>query len=122
AGKYRYTLQANMALREMKSKLVTGALQDFKAAKYKESSEKYYKVYIFDKKDTLYLFNAATTAITAKDYDLAIKYYEELKKINYSGKGVTYYALNKKSKEEESFVSESVREASILAGLHEKPR
>lgn len=122
SGKYKYTLQANVALREMKSKLATGALQDFKAAKFKESSEKYYKVYMFDKKDTLNLFNAATTAMTAKDYDSAIKYYEELKRINYSGKGVIYYAVNKKSKEEESFVSESVRESSIATGLHEKPR
>lgn len=122
SGKFKYTLQANTALREMKAKLATSALQDFKATKYKESSEKYYKVYTFDKRDTLYLFNAASTSLTAKDYDSAIKYYEELKKINYSGKGVIYYATNKKTKEEESFVSESVRDASIAAGLHEKPR
>lgn len=121
-GKYKYTLQANVALRELKSKLVNGAVDDFKAGKYKESADKSYKVYLFDKKDTLNLFNAASSSLTGKDYDSAIKYYEELKKVNYSGKGVIYYAINKKTKAEESFVSASVRTSSITAGLHEKPR
>lgn len=121
-GKYKYTLQANVALRDLKSKLVNGAMDDFKAGKYKESADKSYKVYLFDKKDTLNLFNAASSSLTGKDYDSAIKYYEELKKVNYSGKGVIFYATNKKTKVEESFVSESVRTASITAGLHEKPR
>jgi tetratricopeptide (TPR) repeat protein len=122
AGKYKYSLQANTALRDMKSKLVNGAADDFKAGKYKESAEKSYKVYLFDKKDTLNLFNAASTSMAVKDYDSAIKYYEELKKINYSGKGVVFYAINKKSKTEDSFESAAVRTASITAGFHEKPR
>jgi tetratricopeptide (TPR) repeat protein len=122
AGKYKYSLQANTALRDMKSKLVDGAVADYSAAKYKESAEKSYKVYLFDKRDTLNLFYAASTSMQGKDYDSAIKYYEELKKINYSGKGVLYVAVNKKTKTEESFASAAVRAASITAGIHEKPR
>jgi len=121
-GKYKYTLQANVALRDLKSKFINGAIEDYKAGKFKESAEKSSKAYAFDKKDTVNLFNAASSSLMAKDFDAAIKYYEELKKINYSGKGITYYAVNKKTKAEESFVSPSVREASITAGLHEKPR
>jgi tetratricopeptide (TPR) repeat protein len=122
SGKYKYTLPANIALRDMKAKLADGSFADFKAGKYKESAEKSYKVYLFDRKDTLYLFNAASSSMTGKDFDSAIKYYEELKKINFSGKGIIYYAINKKTKVEEAFVSASVREASIAAGAHEKPR
>jgi tetratricopeptide (TPR) repeat protein len=121
-GKFKYTLQANTALREMKSSLVNGSIADFNAGKFKESSEKSYKVYLFDKKDTLNLFNAASSSLAAKDYDSAIKYYEELKKINFSGKGMIYYAFNKKTKVEESFSSASVRESAIKAELYEKPR
>ncbi|WP_348797079.1 tetratricopeptide repeat protein [Flavobacterium adhaerens] len=121
-GKYKYTLQANIALKEMKSQLVNGAVEDYKNGKYKESSEKSYKVYTFDKKDTLNLFNAASASMQAKDYDLAVKYYEELKKINYSGKGIIYYATNKKSKEEDAFVSAGARNSSVESGLYEKPR
>jgi tetratricopeptide (TPR) repeat protein len=122
SGKFKYTLQANTSLREMKSSLVNGAADDYVAGKFKESSEKSYKVYLFDKKDTLNLFYAASSSMMAKDYDSAIKYYEDLKKINYSGKGVIFYAFNKKTKVEESFASASVRDAAIKAELYEKPR
>lgn len=121
-GKYKFTLQANTALKEMKSKLVNGAVDDFKIGKYKESAEKSYKVYLFDKRDTLNLFNAAAASMTAKDYDSAIKFYEELKRINYSGKRIIYHATYKKTKEEDAFVSAGARDSGILAGLYEKPR
>lgn len=122
SGKFKYTVKANMALKEMKSSLVNGAMADFKAEKYKESAEKSFKVYLFDKKDTLNLVNAAASSVNAKDYDSAIKYYEILKKINFSGKGVLYYATNKKTKEEDVFISPKARESAILQGLYEKPR
>jgi tetratricopeptide (TPR) repeat protein len=120
--RYEYTLQANSSLKELKSKLVNGAVDDYKNKKYKESSEKSYQVYLFDKKDTLNLFNAASSSMTAKDYDSAAKYYEELKRINYSGKRIIYYATNKKTKEEDAFISAGARNSGVLATLYEKPR
>ncbi|MCD0469005.1 tetratricopeptide repeat protein [Flavobacterium sp. JAS] len=122
SGKFKFTVKANMALKEMKSSLVNGAMADFNAGKFKESAEKSYKVYLFDKKDTLNLYNAASSSVNAKDFDSAIKYYEALKKINFSGKGVLYYATNKKTKEEDVFVSPKARESAIQQGLYEKPR
>jgi len=122
SGKFKYTLEANIALRDMKSTLVNESVADYKNGKYKESAEKSYKVYLFDKKDTLNLFYAASSSMIAKDYDSAIKYYEELMKINYSGKGVVLYATNKKTKNEEIFVSQSVRDASIKSGQFDNPR
>ena len=122
SGKFKYTVKASAALKDMKSNLVNGAMADFKAGKFKESAEKSYKVYLFDKKDTLNLFNAASSSINAKDYNAAIKYYEELKKKNYSGSGVIYYATNKKTKEEDAFLSPKARQSAIDQGLYEKPR
>jgi tetratricopeptide (TPR) repeat protein len=122
SGKFKFTIKANMALKEMKSSLVNGAMTDFNAGKFKESAEKSYKVYLFDKKDTLNLYNAAASSVNGKDYDSAIKYYEILKKINFSGQGVLYYATNKKTKEEDSFVSPKARESAVAQGLYEKPR
>ncbi|MFH6992572.1 tetratricopeptide repeat protein [Flavobacterium sp. FlaQc-48] len=119
---YKYAFKASSALKEMKSKLVDGAYNDYKAGKFKESADKSYEVYLFDKKDTLNLYNAASSSIAAKDYVSSIKYFELLKKINYSGKGMIWYATNKKTKEEESFISMSARESSINLGLYEKPR
>ncbi|WP_426485807.1 tetratricopeptide repeat protein [Flavobacterium sp. 2] len=122
SGKFKYTVKAGLALKDMKSNLVNGAMADFKAGKFKESAEKSYKVYLFDKKDTLNLFNAASSSLNAKDYGSAIKYYEELKKKNYSGSGVIYYATNKKTKEEDAFISPKARQSGIDQGLYEKPR
>ncbi|MBF4516474.1 tetratricopeptide repeat protein [Flavobacterium sp. ANB] len=122
SGKFKFTIKANEALKQMKSSLVNGAMTDFKAGKFKESAEKSYKVYLFDKKDTLNLFNAASSSVNAKDYDSAIKYYEILKKINFSGKRLLYLATSKKTKEEDVFVSPKARESAIQQGLYEKPR
>ncbi|TRX35122.1 hypothetical protein FNW52_11865 [Flavobacterium sp. ZT3R18] len=122
SGKFKYTLQANIALREMKSTLTNAAVGDFKAGKFNESAEKSYNVYLLDKKDTVNLYNAASTSISIKNYDNAVKYYEELIRINYSGKGTVFYAVNKNTKAEESFVSASVRALSVNVGTHEKPR
>ncbi|MEN2487459.1 tetratricopeptide repeat protein [Flavobacterium sp. B11] len=122
SGKFKWTVKANMALKDMKASLVNGAMADFNAGKFKESAEKSYKVYLFDKKDTLNLFNAASSSINAKDFGSAVTYYELLKKINFSGKGVLYYATNKKTKEEDVFVSPKARESAIQQGFYEKPR
>jgi tetratricopeptide (TPR) repeat protein len=122
SGKFKHTLQANVALREMKFKLINDAATDFKAGKFNECADKSYNAYLFDKKDTLNLYNAASTSMAAKNYDKAMKYYEELKKINYSGKGTVFYAVNKKTNGEESFVSASARDISINEGTYEKPR
>jgi tetratricopeptide (TPR) repeat protein len=119
---YKYAFKASLALKEMKSKLVDGAYNDFKAEKFKESADKSYEVYLFDKKDVRNLFNAASAAFAAKDYKSAIKYFEELKRLNYTGEVVIFYATNKKTKQEEAFISMSAREASIQEGLYEKPR
>jgi hypothetical protein len=119
---YKYAAKANLALKDLKSKLVDGAFNDYKAGKFKESAAKSYEVYLFDKKDTLNLLNAATSSSTGKDYAAAVKYYEQLRKINYTGKGVIYYATNKKTKVEEAFVSMSARESNVKEGLYEKPR
>ena len=119
---YKYAFKASLALKEMKSKLVDGAYNDFKAEKYKESADKSYEVYLFDKKDVRNLFNAASAAFAAKEYKSAIKYFEELKRLNYTGEMVIFYATNKKTKQEEAFISMSAREASIQEGLYEKPR
>lgn len=119
---YKYAFKASSALKEMKSKLVDGAYNDYKAEKFKESADKSYEVYLFDKKDTLNLFNAASSSLAGKEYNGAIKYFEELKRLNYSGKGMVFYATNKKTKQEEVFISMSARESSINEGLYEKPR
>jgi pentatricopeptide repeat protein len=66
--------------------LINSAIADSKVDKHGESAKKLYDAYLLDKKDTLNLYYAASTYVNAKEYEKAMKLYEELKANNYSEK------------------------------------
>lgn len=121
-GKAKYTAQAETSLKEVKGLLTNSAVADNNAKKFKESALKLHEVYNIDKKDTIMLYYAASNAINAQDYDLALNYYQKLKAINYSGKATNYMAKNKASGQEETFASAKERDLSVKLGTHESPR
>jgi tetratricopeptide (TPR) repeat protein len=90
--------------------------------KYVLSASKLYDAYLLDKKDTINLYYAASTYVNAKEYDKAYNAYDELKKLNYSGKGVNYFAVNKVNGEEQLFTTARERDQMVKLGTHEKPR
>lgn len=92
------------------------------AKKYSESAEVLYAIYELDKSDSMNLYYAANYAINAQNFDSALKYYQELKAINYSGEGTNYYAKNKASNQEEAFNSKADRDKYISLKTHEAPR
>jgi tetratricopeptide (TPR) repeat protein len=122
SGNLKYSVLAIASIKDIKNKLSNSAYEDIKNNKDLDGANKMYYLYLMDKKDTLNLFNSASYFLSAKEYDLALKSYKELKALNYSGKGMGYYALNKKSNLEEAFSSIKARDLSISAGFHEKPR
>ncbi|HEX9150586.1 MAG TPA: hypothetical protein VF842_00790 [Flavobacterium sp.] len=122
SGNLKYTVLAKASIKDIKSKLSNSAYVDVVNNKHLDGANKLYYLYLMDKKDTLSLFKSASYFMVAKEYDLALKSYKELKSLNYAGKGMCYYALNKKSKIEEEFASLKERDLSVMAGLYEKPR
>lgn len=122
SGKQKYSVQAKVSLVELKGLLTNSAIADSDAKKYKQSALKLYQVYSMDKKDTTMLYYAASTAINAQDYDLALGYYTKLKDINYSGKGVSYFAKSKINDNEESFNTMAERDKAVKLGTHSIPR
>ena len=122
SGKAKFTEQAQTALVDVKGLLTNSAVTDSNQKKYKESALKLYEVYQLDKKDTTMLYYAASTAINAQDYDMALDYYNKLKGLNYSGKGVTYSAKNKSNNQEETFSSLKDRDFAIKLGTHSDPK
>ncbi|TRX00823.1 tetratricopeptide repeat protein [Flavobacterium gawalongense] len=122
SGNLKYAVQAKASIKDIKNNLSNSAYEDVKNNKHLDGANKMYHLYLMDKKDTLNLFNSASYFMIAKEYDLALKSYKELKALNYSGKGISYYGINKKSKIEEEFSSPKERDLNIKAGLHEKPR
>lgn len=121
-GKSKYSEQATQSLVSVKDKLVGEAIKDSDNKRFKESSQKLYEAYMLSPKDTSYLYYAAGSAVNGKDYDVALTYYEKLKKLNYSGKGMSYYAKSVVSGEEEAFNTKQERDNSVKLKLHTNPR
>nr|WP_315175726.1 tetratricopeptide repeat protein [uncultured Flavobacterium sp.] len=122
SGKMKYSTQAATSITEIKYKLINSAIADSKADKNSDSAIKLYDAYLLDKKDTINLYYAASTYINAKDYDMAYKLYDELKTLNYSGKGTSYLAVNKLTGEEDFYATAQERDKFVKLGTHEKPR
>ena len=122
SGKLKYSTQAAASITDIKGKLINSAIADSKVNKNAEGAKKLYDAYLLDKKDTINLYYAASTAVNAQDFDLALPMYEELKKINFSGKGTSYTAVNKASGNEDGFNTANERDLAVKLGTHEKPK
>ncbi|TYP98331.1 tetratricopeptide repeat protein [Tenacibaculum adriaticum] len=88
---------------------------------YKGAAEKFYLTYKLSPKDTAFAFNAAVSATQAKDYDAALKYYKELRKIGYTGIETQYVATKKSTGEVENLGSKSQRDLMVKSGEYIKP-
>jgi tetratricopeptide (TPR) repeat protein len=122
SGKEVYTkdiTEAVTALTPMLVNLVV-ALGDKKD--YKNGSLILKSLYDLNKKDQEKLYFAANYAINAKDNESAMVYLNELKKLNYTGEGTSFLALNKETQKEDIFNSKAERDLYIKTGNYEKPR
>lgn len=105
----------------MVSALLTKANASFEKNNFAESSKGFAKVYRLSPQDPIYLYYAAATAVNGEDYENALKYYEELKAMNYKGDDTVFTAVNKETMEEETFDSKNMRDISVKAGTHTTP-
>lgn len=122
SDKFKYIVKAKEAIKQIKSDIENSASKDIKADKFADGAKKMYDLYQLDKKDTINLYVSTSYFMKVKDYDSALKNYKELQNLNYTGKGMEYYAVNKKTSLEELFLSAIDRDGSVKGGLHEKPR
>ena len=122
AGKLKFTTQAATSITDIKYKLINNAIADSKVEKFSDSARKLNDAYLLDKKDTINLYYAASTYVNAKEYDKALELYTNLKTLNYSGKGTSYFAVNKLTTQEDFFTSLQERDRMVKMGTHEKPR
>lgn len=122
SGKKIYTDDILETITSYKPEIINVAVALSNAKKYNEAADVLNSLYLLDKKDTDKLFYSASLYVNGKDYDKALKGYEELKRLNYSGEATLYYATNKASKQEEQFGNANERDLFIKSGSHEKPR
>lgn len=122
-GKLKYTEQANLMKSNMMNTFLTNANNAFQSKDYAGASVGFEKVYRMSPADTLYLYYAASAAVTGQDYDTALKHYIELKNMGYTGVQMYYYATNKETAQEERFPNKETRDLSVnVAKTHNASR
>ncbi|MEP5338248.1 MAG: tetratricopeptide repeat protein [Algibacter sp.] len=110
------------ALRQsISNSLLTKGNDAYEKKEFSIASSNFERVYNMNKKDTLYLYYAAATAVSAPDYPRALKLYAQLKDLGYTGIETKYYAVNKETQEKETFTNAQLRNLSVKAKTHLKP-
>ncbi|MBO6607097.1 tetratricopeptide repeat protein [Psychroserpens sp.] len=120
--KGKYNAQIEELKTQMLNNFLTKANASIQSKDYKKSSVYFDNAYRMSPKDTIYLYYAASTAVTAKEYDTSLGYYEELRDLGFTGISMQYKATNKESGEVETFDSKSMRDISVRAGTHNAPK
>ncbi|SHI54820.1 tetratricopeptide repeat protein [Algibacter luteus] len=87
---------------------------------YGAASVQFERAYRAKATDTLFLYYAAATAVNVKEYDRALKLYEELKDLGYTGIAKEYYATDKETGEE-VVLDKATRDLYVRGGSHVKP-
>lgn len=122
SGKKVYTDDILETITSFKPEFLNYAIALGDQKKYKEASEVLYAIYQLDKKDQEKLYYAASYAVNGNDYDNALKYYQELKTLNYSGEQTMYFAKNTISGQEEYFNTKAERDNLVKLKTHSNPR
>ncbi|HEX8269684.1 MAG TPA: tetratricopeptide repeat protein [Flavobacterium sp.] len=122
AGKKQYTDDIIQTVTAMKPVIRNYAVQLGNQKKNKEAAEVLNALYLLDKSDADNLYYAANYAIMAQDYDTALKFYDELKSMNYSGEKTYYFATNLASNQEENFLNRADMMKFVALKTHSNPR
>lgn len=121
-GKKVYTDDINETIASFKPDMLNYAISLGNQKKYKESSEVLYSIYLLDKKDQENLYYAAGYAVNGEDFESALKYYKELKAINYSGEKTLYTAKNIATGAVETYDDKNVRDSFVRLKTHTNPK
>lgn len=122
SGKPLLTKDIEESATEFKPFLLNYAVALGEQKNYKDASSVLYSIYQLDKKDVEKLYFAASYAVNGGDYDTALKHYDELIKLNFSGERVEYIATSKLNGEETTFASLAERDKAVKIGTHENPK
>lgn len=120
-GKARYSDKALPLLNALKNEVNDRAFKFHKENNFIESSKAFYLRYVMDKKDTLFLSNAAQLALQAKDYDAALKHYLSLNDLRYTGISEVFEATDKLTQEKVTFNDKQQMDLMMKSGKYSKP-
>ena len=116
------SVEASDGLINVKNAVLTKGIDAYNAKDFGTAMVQFESAYDLSPADTIYLYNAANMALSAQDYDSALKYYIKLSDVNYDGKEEEFVAINKETGEEELFGSKQERDLAVKAGEYIKPQ
>ena len=121
-GKNKYTKLAKPMFGALIQKVSTKAIDLYSNDKnYKDAATSFYLTYKLSPVDTTFLYNAAISASSAKEYDAALVYYRELKKIGYTGITTQYLAVSIETGELEDLGSKNQRDLMVKTKQYKEP-
>ncbi|MDB4037173.1 tetratricopeptide repeat protein [Polaribacter sp.] len=121
-GKNKYTKLAKPMFGALIQKVSTKAIDLYSNDKnYKDAATNFYLTYKLSPTDTTFLYNAAISASSAKEYDAALVYYRELKKIGYTGITTQYLAVSIETGKVEDLGSKNQRDLMVKAKQYKEP-
>lgn len=121
SGKKKYTISVNQKMQQMLQEVNKKANNLYKSKNFKEASKFFYLTYKLSPRDTVFVFNAALASQQGKDYDQALKYYQELKDMKYTGVTTQYWATNKDTGAKENLGSKRNRDLFVRAKQYKDP-
>ena len=112
--------QLEIPLQNLRSALIDGAVRDQNAKDFKNAMEKLYASYsVLEIPYDLYF--AAGNAVNGNDYESALKYYQILLDLGYTGEGEEFVATDKATGEVTPFESQNMRDIAVKSGEFIKP-
>lgn len=121
SGKSKYSDGIKEKMNQMAADLVNAAVDDNNSQDFAAGADKLYSAYKIRPQDTVYLYFAASSAVNGKEYTKALKFYNELKDINYDGSETKFTAVNIETGEVEE-MDKTSRDLYVKAGTHKDPQ
>lgn len=120
-GKSKYTKEAKPKLAELVQFVSNKAIKQYNDKDYKKAKYNFFLTHKLSPKDTTFLYNAAISASLDEDFDTALKYYDQLLEMGYTGISTDYIAVNKATGKEENLGTKSNRDAMVKFGKYTNP-
>ena len=111
----------NQHLQNLLNHLLTKGSDLVQGNKFADATDYFNNAYTISKKDTLYLYYAASSAVNAKQYERSLEMYETLQGLGFTGIVKQYYAVNVETNKTEAFDNQVLRDVSVKSGTHTNP-
>ena len=115
-----YKAEVTQMRKMAENTLLQAANSAYTAGNYGVAAKGFETLFKVNPADQTYLYYASHSALQAKDYDEALRYFIQLKDLGYTGEEMQYFAVNKLSDEKE-LLDKATRDNYIKLGTHIQP-